>query len=656
MEPVNEEIDENPLSPIDLSIFKEQIEQNLLNILDLIPKQEKSLVIEKSCISKLNFLIKMEPLKQRQINGKILILDSSPPEVQTPILVYIIPSKKEILEIIQTHIEDNVKKTTAAKIKNLEKGKNKKKEKDNEKEEEENKEIKKEFHIIFIPKITNDCNNYIKNNNISSLFHIYNFNMDIFPLDYDLMSLEDYSSFYDLYVQQNLNSISVLSRAIIKYESIFGKIKYKYYKGFLAEKLNRALLREEEISTAIDKNNDPGTFACFIFDRSIDMITPFCTNFIYEGLLDDYFGINFNTIKVDPKILEKESSEYIKLDLSRNEKFYSQIKDFNFNKIKTFLPSRLKQQSQILEESKNKKMNLEKIQESLYRIKTIKEERPSLSNQINLADYIAKKQKIPKERLYLTYEQSLLFGDNSSIFYEFIEDEFAKKADEYNILRMLCLDSLIHGGIKNKLFEQIRKDIINIYGFQEIFLLHNLEKMNILKTYESSNNYYNDLNKKLKLINESVDTENPNDASFSYNGYCPIIIRLIEKAFSKGWNSIKDILTKLPGEFNYPEDENQIIDNESREKKFILLVFIGGITYGELASIRYLNQKMEDKKFVVLTTSMINNKRIFNSLRQGKYNYIASDETLINNSDSNSFRINNKNSFTFKSFFEQIDI
>ena len=553
MEPLNEEIDENPVSPIDLSIFKEQIEQNLLNIIDLISKQEKSLIIEKSCFSKLNFLIKMEPLKSRQIKG-ILLFDKSPPLVQTPILIYIIPSKKEILEIIQTHIEDNVKKTTAANIKNLEKkDKKNKKEKDKEKVEEENKEIKKEFHIIFIPKITNDCNNYIKNNNISSLFHIYNFNMDIFPLDYDLMSLEDYSSFYDLYVQQNLNCISVLARAIIKYESIFGKIIYKYYKGSLAEKLNKALLREEEISTSIDKNNDPGTFACFIFDRSIDMITPFCTNFIYEGLLDDYFGINFNTIKVEPKILEKEqSSEYIKLDLSKNEKLYTQIKDFNFNKIKRFLPNRLKQQSQILEESKNKKMNLEKIQESLYKIKTIKEERPSLSNQINLADYIAKKQKMPKERLYLSYEQNLLTGYNSSLFYEFIEEELAKKAEEYNILRMLCLDSLLLGGIKNKLFEQIRKDIINIYGFQEIFLLHNLEKINILKTYESSTNYYNDINKKLKLINESVDTNNPNDASFSYSGYCPIIIRLIEKAFSKGWNNIKDILNKLPGEFSYP--------------------------------------------------------------------------------------------------------
>ena len=219
--------------------------------------------------------------------------------------------------------------------------------------------------------------------------------------------------------------------------------------------------------------------------------------------------------------MEKEAkTENIKLFLSKNDKLYTKM----------------------LEESKSKKMNLAKIQESMEKIKYLKEERPSLTNQINIADYLAKKQKLPKEKLYLNYEEILLLGDTPSTLQEFIENELAKKSEEYNILRIVCLESLIHGGIKNKIFEQFKKDFINIYGFQEIFLLHNLEKMNVLRNYESSNNYYGELNKKLKLINESVNLENPNDNSYAYNGYCPLSIRLIEKAFSKGWNSIKDLL------------------------------------------------------------------------------------------------------------------
>lgn len=112
MESINEEGEENPVFPVDLSIFKEQIEQNLLNILDLMPKQEKTLILEKSLISKLNFFTKLEPLKQRMVQEKITIFSKSPPTENTPISLYIIPSKKEFVEIIQSHIEDNINKTS----------------------------------------------------------------------------------------------------------------------------------------------------------------------------------------------------------------------------------------------------------------------------------------------------------------------------------------------------------------------------------------------------------------------------------------------------------------------------------------------------------------------------------------------------------------
>lgn len=77
----------------------------------------------------------------------------------------------------------------------------------------------------------------------------------------------------------------------------------------------------------------------------------------------------------------------------------------------------------------------------------------------------------------------------------------------------------------------------------------------------------------------------------------------------KGWNGIKDILKEIPGEFKYPDDESEIISQKT-DKQFILLVFIGGLTYGELAAIRYLNKTIRNKKFIILTTHMINSKNI----------------------------------------------
>ena len=49
------------------------------------------------------------------------------------------------------------------------------------------------------------------------------------------------------------------------------------------------------------------------------------------------------------------------------------------------------------------------------------------------------------------------------------------------------------------------------------------------------------------------------------------------------------------------------------------------MTYGELAGIRYLNKKLRNKKFIILTTNMINTKKMINLLKQGKYTYVPID-------------------------------
>jgi hypothetical protein len=579
------ENEENPVFPIDLSIFKDQIRQTLLNILDTLPPVEKTLVLEKSCISKLNYLTSLEPLKDRQVRKELLVLKSTSFISDSPIIIYIITPQLENIKIIEKHIE-SATKDFGSKDSN---------------EIQQDKEHYNKYHLIFIPKITGDVYSFINNSKYKSYFNTHILNIDIYQLDNDLLSLENKNSFRDIYVDKNLNSLSRLARAIIKYETVFGRIKYKYSKGFYSKKLIEMLNREEDSSNNL--NNDNETLACLIFDRNVDMVTPLCSNYIYEGILDEYIGIDFNSIMVKNIILEKESKveNMKKIDLSEKDKFYSSIKDFNFKKIKTFLPQRLAELN---------KDNLEKEK---------KAEKTSLINHINISDYISREQKFPIFRYYQNFEKSLLKGELPNKLHEFIEDELSKKTNEYNILKMICLESIVHSGIKYKIYEQIKKDFLNIYGYQEIFLLNNLEKLEILKT-QDNNNFYSDANKKLQLIFDNVDINEPNDTSYAYNGYAPIIIRLIEKSISQGgWNSIKDVLKKIPGETNFPTDETDIYST-SVDRQFILVVFIGGITYGELAAIRLLNKKNRNKKFIVLTTGMINYKKIFNSLKKGDFN------------------------------------
>ena len=571
---------DNPVDPIEISLFKEHTCQYLLNLLDNLPKEEKTLIIEKSCISKLNYITSLDPLIERKVRKDLVLLEAKNFVSPTPILIYMISPSITSLKIIEEHILENKQK---------------------------------EFHIIFIPKISTECSLFIENSKNKSYYNIHNLNIDMFSLDYDLISLEDDDAFHNIYVEENYECLSALKRVIIKYKTVFGKIKYIYSKGPLARKLNEILSNQED---SFDNNNELETLACFIFDRSVDMVTPLCCNFTYEGLIDEYFDINFNSIKVSPKLLEKDlKQDSIKIDLSRNDKFYTMIKNYNFTKIRTFLSNRLKEHSSILKEGKEKYDDMQKIQENLTKVKQVQEERGSLANHINLADYISKKHRLPIYKLYLNFEQSMLVGDYPEKLNDFIEDEIGKKADKYNILKIICLASIIHGGIRYRFYEQIKKDFLAVYGYKDIFLWHNLEKMEILKT-QDSNYFFSAAKNDLNLIYEEFDPINPNDSSYAYSGYSPICIRLIEKAYKEGWGTIKETLKKIPGETDFPQDESEMY-NENNEKKYFLAVFIGGITYGELGAIRYLNKANKNKKIIVLTTSMINTKKIFNALSFG---------------------------------------
>ena len=574
--------DINPIEPIDLSIFKDHIQKSLLNIISSLPKVEKRLILESSLIPKISFFINdISMLRNIQVKKEIYHMGKAI-NVDSEIMIFLIPSKLlylvEILGIIDKYSKEN----------------------------EIPNEI--EFHIIFVPTIDSECQSIIMKSLYQKLIKIHNLNIDIFTIDYDLMSLEDNNALKDLYIDHNYNCISILSRAILKFETVFGKIKYRYIKGNLAKQLYNSLKKDEEKMHFQSENEILGSF---FLDRDIDFVTLFCSQGTYEGVIDEFFNINLNSIKIPPKLLEKDSKkDILKVDLGHSNKLYSLIKDYSFNKIRFFLPNRLLIHSKIIEEGR-KETDLMKIQKGLEKVKLMKEERQSLTDNINIADYLSQKQKEPINRLCYLFEQQLLLGELPIELHEFYNNYLCKKNDKNILLRLICLESLCQSGIKSKYYDVLKRDYINTYGFQEIFLWKNLEKMNIIKKDDRSYIYYK-ANKNLNLICENVNIMEENDISYAYNGYSPIIIKLIEKCFLNGWNNLLSILDDLPGETYCPENENRILNPIG--KNFILLVFIGGITYSEIGAIRSLNKKINNIKFIILTTHIITTKRFFQSV------------------------------------------
>jgi len=83
-----------------------------------------------------------------------------------------------------------------------------------------------------------------------------------------------------------------------------------------------------------------------IIDRSVDLITPLCTQLTYEGLIDEVFGIKTSHAEVDSAIVgptpqatsttsntastPSQPAKKKKIALNSGDKLFSQLRDMNF--------------------------------------------------------------------------------------------------------------------------------------------------------------------------------------------------------------------------------------------------------------------------------------------------------------------------------------
>ena len=313
--------------------------------------------------------------------------------------------------------------------------------------------IDKKYCVIFIPKINYDCQIFIEKNNLKAELIIQNLPIDVIPMDKDILSIEENNTIPDLFLNNDTNILSILSRSIIKFETVFGRIKYKYAKGDYAKTLKKILENDEEISPF---ETDNEILACMMIDRSVDYITPLCSQYTYEGMIDEFIGINYNNVTLKAEILEKKDKKEIDIELSSNDKFYGQIRDYNFNHLRCFLPNKLEEIKNILADKNKQSTSLKEISEYLDKFKVVKEESESVATHINIADYISNIIKHPIYTEYLRNEQSILAGELPSLLYDFYEGETAKQSDMVKLVRLMCVESLVQNGIKPKNYDGIK--------------------------------------------------------------------------------------------------------------------------------------------------------------------------------------------------------
>ena len=489
-----------------------------------------------------------------------------------------------------------------------------------------------DINIIFIPEETTKIIEYMIEMNHLNAFGIFNFSIDIMPIDYDLFSLDNDESFREIYIDKNNSSIEKLADIMLKFEVAFGKVKHKYIKGNNAKLFCDLLLNKEEEHNI--KSTDE-IFGMIVFDRSVDFITPFISNLTFEGLVDEYFGINKGYIKVKRKSFKSNfSTEDKKIRpeadmsyplISDMNKFYCDLRCFHYLTVTKYLMS-ISDHIKYLRDNKNNLKSTSEINAALVDLNKLIDSNSFLNDNMEMINQIF---KIIDDEDYQTKEFSILKGTSQTNSETFYDDYIIDKKDMHKILNLMILESLTGSGISN--YEKFKKDILAVYGYQNLFLFRNLEKLEWLKEKDKLSlkklfkSNYEQINEKLHLYNEDFVLGQTDDLSYVHQGYCPISLRLIEKVGEGGWSEIKDVFQLIPGVTHYPSNEYEI-SKPREDLNTIFLVFLGGVTYTEIEGVRYLNRKYKQiydnsseenktrKQFIIITTQILSSKKLLSSL------------------------------------------
>ncbi|KAL1868044.1 hypothetical protein VTK73DRAFT_3869 [Phialemonium thermophilum] len=353
-----------------------------------------------------------------------------------------------------------------------------------------------------------------------------------------------------------------------------------------------------------------------------------------------------------------------KIQLDASDKLFEQLRDSNFAIVGNLL-GKVARRLKTDFESRHNTQTTAELRDFVNKLPGLQTEKQSLNIHIALAEEIKKHTQSDEFVRVLEVQQNLVAGADPSTQFDAIEELIARNTPLPEVLRLLCIYSCISGGIKAKEHDLFRKLLLQAYGYQHLLTVHNLEKLQMFLSKSSplasmipmtatagsagTKTNYAYLRKQLRLIVDEVKEHDPNDISYVYSGYAPLSVRLVQCVLQKqylhsitrgngatnvsaavaggaqGWRGFEDAVKHARGstfdEFQKGEDKavkaRALLSGGAGEKKTVFVVFVGGITFTEIAALRFMAKKEEGRRNIVIcTTSIISGKKMMQAVTE----------------------------------------
>nr|KAF6282442.1 hypothetical protein mMyoMyo1_010079 [Myotis myotis] len=528
---------------VNLNVLREAVRRELREFLDKCAGS-KAIVWDEYLTGPFGLIAQYSLLKEHEVEKMFTLKGSRLPAADVKNIIFFVRPRLELMDIIAENVLSEDRRGPA-----------------------------RDFHILFVPRRSLLCEQRLKDLGVlGSFIHREEYSLDLIPFDGDLLSMESEGAF---------------------------------------KQVANMMIRMKREFTGSQNSVFPVFDNLLLLDRNVDLLTPLATQLTYEGLIDEIYGIQNSYVKLPPeKFAPKKQgdggkdlpTEAKKLQLNSAEELYAEIRDKNFNAVGSVLSKKAKVISAAFEERHNAK-TVGEIKQFVSQLPHMQAARGSLANHTSIAELI--KDVTTSEDFFdkLTVEQEFMSGIDTDKVNGYIEDCIAQKHSLIKVLRLVCLQSVCNSGLKQKVLDYYKREILQAerlvlqtYGYEHILTLHNLEKAGLLKPQMGGRNNYPTIRKTLRLWMDDVNEQNPTDISYVYSGYAPLSVRLAQLLSRPGWRSIEEVLRILPGphfEERQPLPTGLQKKRQPGENRITLIFFLGGVTFAEVAALRFLSQ-LED--------------------------------------------------------------
>lgn len=409
-----------------------------------------------------------------------------------------------------------------------------------------------------------------------------------------------------------------------------------------------------------------------IIDRDVDFGTALLTQLTYEGLIDEFIGIKNNQADIDstivgvaPQTAQASSSAASqpvpkpgtkrKIQLDSTDQLFNQLRDANFAIVGDIL-NKVARRLESDYEARHAAKTTSELREFVNKLPAYQLEHQSLKVHTNLAEDIMRQTRSDIFRKVLEVQQNNAAGSDPTYQHDNIAELIARDVPLKTILRLLCLESCMSGGLRPKDLENFKREILHAYGYQHLLTFRALEKMELLQPRSSatamliptggaqtgSKTNYSYLRKNLRLVVEEVSEQNPEDISYVYSGFAPLSVRLVQCVLQKpyilslmkggstpaavntastaspGWLGFEDVVKSARGAtFSIVQkgDDKAVRARQTLSGdgavKTVYVFFLGGITFTEIAALRFIaRQEAPRRRIIICTTGIISGDRM----------------------------------------------